>query len=307
MKTGKHFLLFKLWFTALLIWLPALGTAQPPCKDPGSSLLWEVQGQDSTVYLFGSLHLGDASFYPLPEKIETTFRNADHLVFEVDPRSMTTPQAQQRMLQMGSLAPGQELSDLVSPAIVSDLEARLRFMGVPAENLMNFRPWFLTLMLTSLQYRSLGYFPDYGVEQYIAREVPEGVNRLALETVEEQVGFLQHLDGEAFLAYTLANFEEGRQLAGALVDAWRCADKDALNALLTQGFEAEGFEGVDMKTLKEKLITGRNVTMAEKIRGYLEDGSGDYFVVVGSAHYLGEGSVVDLLREQGYQVNAVRL
>ncbi|MCW8196580.1 TraB/GumN family protein [Proteobacteria bacterium 005FR1] len=290
----------------LLLTVSALSSAQTQCSDPSSTLLWEVQGQNSTVYLFGSLHLGDASFYPLPEKIERTFRNADHVVFEVDPHSMATAQAQQRMLQMGSLPPGQTLRDLVSPAVISDLETRLRFMGLPSENFMQFRPWFLTLMLTSLQYTSLGYFPDYGVEQYIAREVPDA-NRLALETLEAQLGFLQHLDGEAFLGYTLASFEEGRQMAGALVEAWRCADKDALNELLTKGFEAEEMPDIDLEALKNVLIVQRNISMTEKIRTYLQDGEGEYFVVVGSAHYLGEGSIVELLRKQGYEVTAVRL
>lgn len=168
MKTGKDRLLFGALLVSFLLSLSSLTTAQPQCSDPSSTMLWEVRGQESTVYLFGSLHLGDASFYPLPEKIESIFRETDHVVFEVDPRSMTTPQAQQRMLQMGSLAPGQTLGDLVSPELVGDLQARLRFMGVPPENFMNFRPWFLTLLLTSLQYTSLGYFPDYGVEQYLS-------------------------------------------------------------------------------------------------------------------------------------------
>jgi uncharacterized protein YbaP (TraB family) len=294
-------------FTALLLAISLASAAQPQCSDPSSTLLWEVEGDNSTVYLFGSLHLGEPGFYPLPEKIERTFRSADHVVFEVDPREMTSPRAQQRMLQMGSLAPGQSLREVLSPAVVAELETRLRFMGVPPENFMNFRPWFVTLMLTSLQYTSLGYFPDYGVEQYIAREVSDTAGTLALETLDEQLGFLQHLDGEAFLAYTLANFEEGRQMASSLVEAWRCADKPVLNALLTKGFEADGAPGIDMEALKDKLITERNVEMAEKIRGYLQEGSGDYFVVVGSAHYLGEGSIVELLRKQGHEVTAVRL
>jgi uncharacterized protein YbaP (TraB family) len=240
--------------TLTLFALSAAIAAQPQCSDPSSSLLWEVKGENSSVYLFGSLHLGDASFYPLPEKIERTFRNADHVVFEVDPRSVSSPQAQQRMLQMGSLAPGQNLRDLLSPATVSELETRLRFMGLPPDNFMNFRPWFITLMLTSLQYTSLGYFPDYGVEQYLAREVSGDTAILALETLDEQLNFLQHLDGETFLASTLASFEKGRKMAGDLVNAWRCADKNGLKSLLAEGFEAEGATGIDMQKLKTKLI-----------------------------------------------------
>lgn len=304
-RIGKAFVGCLLTITLLM--LSSLAAAQPQCRDSSSSLLWEVKGENSTVHLFGSLHLGDASFYPLPEKIERRFREADHLVFEVDPHSTTSPQAQQRMLQMGSLPPGQHLRDLVSAEIISDLETRLRSMGVAPANLMSFRPWFITLMLTSLQYTSLGYFPNYGVEQYLAREVSGDTNILALESLDDQLSFLQLLDGEAFLAYTLASFEEGREMAGDLVTAWRCANKSALQDLLIKGFEAEGAASIDMQRLKEKLIDERNVGMAETVRSYLQRGEGSYFVAVGTAHFLGEGSVVDLLRKQGYQVTAVGL
>jgi len=44
----------------------------------------------------------------------------------------------------------------------------------------------------------------------------------------------------------------------------------------------------------------RNAGMAEKIEGYLSTG-GDYFVLIGSGHFVGENSIIDLLRARGIE------
>jgi uncharacterized protein YbaP (TraB family) len=41
--------------------------------------------------------------------------------------------------------------------------------------------------------------------------------------------------------------------------------------------------------------------MTDKIKSYLEK-EGDFFVVVGAGHLVGERSIVDLLRAEGYTV-----
>ncbi|MEX1032900.1 MAG: TraB/GumN family protein [Cellvibrionaceae bacterium] len=277
------------------------------CADPSSSLLWEVKGKNSTVYLFGSLHLGNASFYPLHEKIESALRGADHVVFEVDPRSMTTPQAMAKIQQLGSLAPGEKLSDFVSEPVINKFKTTVQELGLPPDNFMNFRPWFLTLILTSLQMTSMGYIPEYGVENYVLRETQQTANILELESLDEQLGFLEHLDGEAFLAYTLSGFEAGKQKIQLLVDAWRCADKPQLVSLFRDEFDVSGAMSDNLVQLEKALLTDRNKLMADKIQAYLHNGEGSYFVVVGAAHYIGEGSVVELLRAKDHEVEAIRL
>ena len=49
------------------------------------------------------------------------------------------------------------------------------------------------------------------------------------------------------------------------------------------------------------LLRDRNRKWASKLSRFMED-SGTGFVAVGTAHLLGEGSLLDELREQGYDV-----
>jgi len=62
-----------------------------------------------------------------------------------------------------------------------------------------------------------------------------------------------------------------------------------------------------MEALMGSLYTRRNIDMADKIADYASAQQGTYFVVIGSAHLLGEGSVVELLREKRFQVTPVSL
>ena len=53
-----------------------------------------------------------------------------------------------------------------------------------------------------------------------------------------------------------------------------------------------------------KMITERNLSMADTAEEYLTRG-GTGFFVVGAAHILGEGGCVELLTERGYAVDRV--
>ena len=52
---------------------PAMATAvvavpaAPPVESAHRAFIWEVSSPGNTVYLFGTIHVGKRSFYPLPE------------------------------------------------------------------------------------------------------------------------------------------------------------------------------------------------------------------------------------------------
>jgi hypothetical protein len=55
--------------------------------------------------------------------------------------------------------------------------------------------------------------------------------------------------------------------------------------------------------LEQQLVHDRNRRMAERLRPYLN--SGGVFVAVGALHLPGPTGLLELLRQQGYQVQAV--
>lgn len=45
----------------------------------GRGFMWEVESNGNTVYLVGSMHIADESFYPLRKEFEEAFAEADYL------------------------------------------------------------------------------------------------------------------------------------------------------------------------------------------------------------------------------------
>lgn len=293
---------------------PLRAQPAPVCADPGASLLWRVEGpaltkQGTTLHLFGSIHVGKAEFYPLHPRIEQVFRDADRLVFEVDPESAADPQAAMRVQLRGLLPAGQTLPDTISPAAWGNLQQILAQLDIPEQGFLYLKPWLVTMMLANVQAKALGYEARYGLESYFFQQKPAGTQILELESLEQQVDILDGLDPELLLNYSLSEFDASAEDMERLVYAWQCADRDTLNEVLFEGLEAveagAGQPEIDM--LHTALFTERNLHMADGIEAFIREGGGNWFVVVGTAHLLGEGSVVDLLRQRGYHVEAVRL
>ena len=74
----------KLFFIALSFFVLTLAQAEND-----RAFFWKVStvegGQDAaTVYLMGSIHFADKSFYPLRKEIEQAFDQSDYLVVELD-------------------------------------------------------------------------------------------------------------------------------------------------------------------------------------------------------------------------------
>lgn len=310
---------FKRWSAALV--MLALGNhaaAQAQlCADPGSSMLWEVSGPGlgadaATLHLFGSIHLGKPDFYPLHPTIEEIYRAADTLVFEIDPQAAADPQVALRMQLRGMLPNGQTLDDVVSPEALAQLEQVLSNYGIPLGNFMTMKPWLLTLMLANVQASSLGYSAQHGLESYFIAQKAPGTAIAELESIEQQVDMLDSLDPELLLGYSLQDFDDGSMEMEALIASWRCADKPALaqqlfSEMLRAEQAADPAERAGLEDLYQRLYTDRNKVMADGIVNFINSGSGRWFVVVGSAHLLGEGSVIELLEQRGYTVAPVRL
>lgn len=294
----------------LLSWLglqPTILLAAEQCEDPGSTMLWQVQGSAEPVYLLGSIHLGRPDFYPLPDPVEEAYQVADFLVLEADIEDANNLQFAMELMNRGTLPPGQRLDDLVSAETVARLEAVLTEMGMPAEQFMHMQPWLLNVTLSSLQMLSYGYQPRFGVESYLLQKKSPEMELLELESLEEQLGFLESLNDEVYLLHTLEGFDEGAEEDMAtLISAWVCGNHDKLAETFFAELESEQVGPDDMEAFMEVMFYQRNRDMTETIAGYVDNPAGSYFITVGSAHLLGEGSIIDLLQQRGYQVKPVR-
>jgi uncharacterized protein YbaP (TraB family) len=267
------------------------------CAVPDQHLLWEISGQNGTVHLFGSLHLGRNSFYPLAEPIESAFEESDRLVVEVDMRSAEAARTLADVMANAKLPEGQSLQDVVSEHVYRKLVATVGEMGLPMTPFESLEPWLVAMTLSTLKMQSLGYLPDAGVEAYFLGKVG---NReiLELESAAQQFALFESLDSDLFLAYTVLSLNTLEDVAERMITAWRCGDTGGLERILLSDYQLR-LPGSD--ELLESIFFARNRAMADSIEELLLE-EGRFFVVVGAAHLVGEKGLVSVLRERGWEV-----
>ncbi len=266
--------------------------------DPHPLYLWRFEANGSTVYLAGSIHILKPGFYPLPRQFEHAFAQSDYLALEVD-TTQTSPSTMQALsLKYAQLPAATKLSSVLPATTYTQLANILREYGVDLQFFEQLKPNFVTQQLAVLALLSVGYEPESGLESHFRRK--RGSRPvLQLETVEFQLDLLFDVALETQVQMTEAmltqmpNFES---VTADLITAWLAGD-DASFAAAT---EAQSGDTPELMAFSEALIEARNHGMADAVTGYLQR-PGTYFVLIGSAHLIGDEGVPKLLEKAGYK------
>lgn len=267
----------------------------PPDAMPGPAL-WQVADEDTTIYLFGTVHALPKDRNWFDGRIARAFAASDELVTEVDVSDVAA--SGQTMQSAGMLPAGQSLRELMTAEDRMEYEAALVTLGLPVEALDRLEPWLASVTLALLPVMQAGYDPQSGVEMALSGRAGEK-ERGALETIEQQIALFDGMPRDAqlsFLDETVEALPEAANTLDAMVAEWIEGDADGLAALMN----AELTDPV----LRERLLTSRNANWAGWIEQRLEQ-PGTVFVAVGAGHLAGEGSVQDYLRERDLKVTRI--
>lgn len=258
--------------------------------------MWEAQKDGATLYLLGSIHALKKEAYPLPQVIESAFDRAAVVAFEVDMDEMAAGAFQ--MVAAGSYDDGRTLEEVIGAALWADFSAKMAATGMPPSMFRSMKPWLAALSLAAFELERAGYSPSDGIDTYFSSRAKEaGKERVALETMEFQIGLFAGLTPEeslAFLEYTLADLENMIPLLDEIYSKWLLGDAAYVQTELGEEFG-------EFPDLYEKLISGRNRRWLPAIE-QLVAGGRDAMVVVGAMHLVGEDGIVELLRQRGYTV-----
>ncbi len=282
--------------------LPAVTLCLLSVSAWGNPAAWHVSGEDSELWLLGSIHYLRERDYPLPPRVDELYQLADTLVMELDLDDLDLLAAQASFMEAGILPASGTLRAVLDPEVYDLTEARAAELGLPLMLLERLEPWLVALTLMDLGMSRLGYQASQGLEQYLVRRsLTDGKEILGLETLDDQIGIFDSLswaDQEALLLQTLTDLQAAEAEMTTLLDAWRDGNLDELAAELTADFD-------ELPELQTALVSSRNRRWAAKLEALLE-GSGRYLVVVGALHLVGEDSVIELLSARGFDVVRVR-
>ncbi len=275
---------------------PAAARVVPQAEGAGPAL-WVVRDADSTLYLFGTVHvLRPTTAWGSP-RVDAAFDSADQIWFEIsnpDDQAALMP-----LIQQHGISPDRPLSSLLTGEEMTALNAAAAAAGLPAGQIDIFRPWFAGLALSVAPLVKAGYDPQSGVELVLkARAEAAGKPIQGLETIDKQIGILAGMpeaDQLAFLRSLLESWEDATVELDRMVEAWASGDVATLEAVAVDEMRSETPE------LYGALLVRRNTDWADQIQTMLE-GSGTIFMAVGAAHLAGDDSVQEILEDRGVTV-----
>lgn len=299
MRASLAYWLFR--FSLAFLTLTSAAFAQddkPEVTVHATPALWHVKGPRGEAWLLGSFHaLPDNVEWQTPE-IKHAIKTANVFVFEIPIKSD---------MRDWQLYFGENVLLPISTSLPSYFDEQMRrewrdavdHTGIDADALGHLRPWFAARAFEdAMSGENIHVYADEGVDNKIARIAEDrGAPVRGLETSEVHLAALMR---DANTKNELGQLRAAMHKAATmkmrpfskLLAAWEAGDPRAI-AASNAGQEP---------TARKALLDDRNARWVPQIEKMLAE-KRTYLITVGAMHLCGPGSVVDLLRKDGYTVD----
>ena len=261
--------------------------------------MWVATDFDSTVYLFGTVHLLPDDLVWQREDMRQAFAESGTIFFEVDTGPESQVEGTVLTTSLGLRSDGLRLSDRLDNYQLNLMEAAANNGNLTIAALDGMQPWLAAEYLTFAAAQNAGLSAALSADEALkSRAAREGKNVVYLESLETQIRASAELPEYIqirILTETLERFNALGLDATNIAEQWAIGGTDYLTDQLIRPMKSRSPE------VFNSLLRDRNRAWANKIARFMED-SGTGFVAVGTAHLLGEQSLLSELREQGYAV-----
>lgn len=272
-----------------------------------------VTGENGeTMYLFGTIHVGDERSDTAMSMISDIVESCDALAVEFDvvayqkDLAAMTKDLQQYVYTDGTKTKDHLPEPLYSQAV--DVMSQANLYNAFMEY-YNIALWSQYIDQAALDLYS-DLVSDYGMDNMLLEKAyADNMDILNVESGSFQMALLNSFSDELYMLLMESTItyitQYGNELE-TLYSTWLSGDFEALTQLLTQ----EDYTGLTddqialVKDYNYKLLDERNVGMGDKAVQYLKSGKKVFFAV-GAAHMTGETGLVQRLSDEGYTVERV--
>ncbi len=264
--------------------------------------LWRVQDSDTTIYLFGTLHILEKNGTWTGADLYPYLKQSKALYLEITPEDKDPAVMMPYIVKYALLPTGDKMSNHLPPDLYKKLIGKMVKAGVPKVMADHYRPWFGTVTYQAIAYAQAGFDLGKGVESVLSKEA--AVNNIpvfGLETAEMQLSMLSGMSKDQevrFVESALKHSDSVGQMLKQLTLYWQGGKVEKLDALVKQ--EMTGGN----EDIAEIMLYKRNRNWVAQIKELMNK-SGQYFLAVGGAHLVGKKSVNDLLEQDGFKVERI--
>ena len=297
MTLGKIFR--KMVAGAALATAALTGSGQASARAPQGPALWKVADADTTIYLFGTIHvLPENTQWDVPP-VARAIAQSDTLVLEL---LMDHPEQSAQLVGQLGVSPGlPPLAERVPPEKRATLQKLIGASGFPAPFFDSLENWAAAVILTDITFIQAGFSPDRGLENQLTAIYTQARKPiLGLETAAQQIGFLDALPEDAqrqLLRSTVEDPEQAKAELRGMLDAWLKGDVKSI----ATSFDKETRES---PALRQTLLLKRNAAWSQWIANRLRK-PGTVFIAVGAGHLAGSNSLQQMLKARGIKAQRV--
>ena len=283
----------------LLLFIVPMSVLAGQDQGGDQALFWSIQKNGEPVgYLLGTIHSEDPRVLDFSENFLRKLNENDMFAMELVPDLPTLA----RLTEYMHYPPGKTLESVIGSVRYKALVSALSTYKVPADFVSQMKPW-AAMMTLSTPPPETGFFMDLSLS---LRASGSGLKVVGLETLEQQLSFLQEMPMPmqlALLDQALADFEQVTEAHDQMVDAYLENNLVSLQALSDEQLEGVGDEAGDY--FVESGIHARNLRMLKTLLSHLENNR--VFVAVGALHLPNEQGLLNLLRQQGFELSPLDL
>ena len=287
-----------------------------PADGKISPLLWKVEGEKgNTLYLFGTIHVGDERSNKVAEKLNEKIKASDALAVEFDSKAYESDLEQQTKTSMTFLlSDGTNIKDHMRADLYDKSVAYLTDAGIYTQLYDSFNMGFWETMLNQAAIQKTKFASDLGMDGLLLDAAKaDGKEILEVESAQFQIEMLCSFPDETQNLLIESFFETEAEYSDELsnlYEAWISGSEEEIQTILNGETDDEEELTPEQQKLMDEysktMTDDRNVEMSKKADEYLKSGK-NVFLAVGTAHMVGDTGIVKQLTDKGYKVERIEL
>jgi hypothetical protein len=266
------------------------------------SSVWLIEGNDSKIYVGGTIHRLREKDYPLPKEFYDAYNHSEILVTESDDTQHNTAVNAKKLRDVTLYTDEKTLKSVLNETVYYKLDSVCKQYKIDLTRMSKYKPSLVISSLTYQALRTLDASAD-GVERhFINIAVKDNKSFLYLESFDDQLNFWDNIgkgNENEFVLHSLEDINENNESFEELIECWRHGNEEFMLEQINE-FKK------DFPKLYLSLLVERNRSWIPHLEAYLETPEVE-FVLFGALHLYGPEGVIQKMKEKGYKVLQLKL